>query len=131
KLQFLKSDIFFAPFIKKSFDIILIASVMQYFPDLTQLLKTLFRYLKPNGEIHILDSAFYADDEILHAVRRSDGYYSSIGFPEMSKYYFHHRISELQKFSPKWLYDPNSFALRIKRIFGKTDSPFSWVAIKK
>ncbi|HCK65663.1 MAG TPA: hypothetical protein DHW49_05310, partial [Anaerolineae bacterium] len=87
-------------------------------------------YLKPKGEIHILDSAFYADDEIPQAMKRSEEYYSSLGFPEMSRYYFHHRVSELQKFSPKWLYRPNLFALRIKRMFGKVDSPFPWVMIK-
>jgi SAM-dependent methyltransferase len=129
-LFFLKADIFSAPLPKEFFDIILLASSVQYFPNLKKLLKTLFHCLKPNGEIHILDSAFYADDEIAQAVKRSEEYYSSLGFSEMSKYYFHHRISELQKFSPKWLYRPKPFALRIKRMFGKVDSPFAWVMIK-
>lgn len=128
KLHFLKADIFSAPFPKESFDIILLASAIQYFPDLTKLLENLFHYLKLNGEIHILDSAFYADDEIPQAIRRSEEYYSSIGFPEMSKYYFHHRISELQEFSPTWLYKPS--LLRYKKIFGKIDSPFPWIMIK-
>lgn len=131
KLFFLKANIFSTPFPKESFDIILLASAVQYFPDLTKLMEKLFHYLKPNGEIHILDSAFYADDEILHAIRRSEEYYSSIGFPEMSKHYFHHRISELQKFSPTWLYQPNSSLLRYKKLFGKIDSPFPWVVINK
>lgn len=130
-LFFVEADIFYSPFPKESLDIILLASSVQYFPDLTKLLKTLFHYLKPNGEIHILDSAFYADDEIELASKRSQEYYSSLGFLEMSQYYFHHRVSELQKFSPKFLYCPNSFALRIKRMFGKVDSPFPWVMIKK
>lgn len=131
KLFFLKADIFSAPFLKESFDIILVASAVQYFPDLTKLLKTLFHYLKPNGEIHILDSSFYTDNEIPQAIRRSEEYYSSLGFPEMSKYYFHHRISELQKFSPKWLYRPNLFSLRLKQILRKAISPFPWVVIQK
>lgn len=131
KLSFLETDIFFAPFSKKSFDIILIASAVQYFPDLTKLLNTLFHYLKPNGEIHIVDSAFYANDEIQPAIRRSEEYYSSLGFPEMSKYYFHHRMSTLQKFSAKWLYRPNSYMLRIQKMFGKINSPFPWIVIKK
>lgn len=130
KLSFLEADIFSAPFLKESFDVIIIASAIQYFPDLTKLLQTLFDYLKPNGEIHILDSAFYSDDEIPQAIHRSDEYYSSLGFPEMSQYYFHYRTSELEKFSPKWMYHPNLWMLKIKRIFGKIDSPFAWVMIK-
>lgn len=130
KLTFLEADIFSAPFSKDFFDIILIASAVQYFPDLTKLLKTLLNYLKPNGEIHILDSAFYADDEIESASKRSQEYYSSLGFPEMSKYYFHHRISELEKFSVKWMYRPSLFMLRFQKMFGKINSPFPWVVIK-
>lgn len=130
KSYFLKADIFSAPFQKESFDIILLASSVQYFPDLSKLMKNLFNYLKPNGEIHILDSAFYKDDEITQAIYRSEEYYSSLGFPEMNQYYFHHQVSELQKISPKWLYCPNPFALRIKRMFRKVDSPFPWVMIK-
>lgn len=129
KLFFFKADIFFAPFRKESFDVILLVSAAQYFPDLTKLLKTLFHYLNANGEIHIVDSAFYADDEIPQAIRRSEKYYSSLGFPEMSKYYFHHRISELRKFSPKRLYNPA--LLRFKNIFGKIDAPFPWIVITK
>jgi SAM-dependent methyltransferase len=131
KLHFLKADIFSAPFPKESFDIILLASAVQYFPDLTKLLETLCKYLKPKGEIHILDSAFYAEDEIQPAIHRSETYYSSLGYSEMSKYYFHHRFSELEKFSPKWLYIPNSHILYFKKLFGKIDSPFPWVVIKK
>lgn len=126
---FLKADIFSAPFPKESFDVILLASAVQYFPDLSKLLQTLFNYLKPNGEIHVLDSAFYGDDEIPLAKKRSHEYYTWLGFPEMSRYYFHHRISELQKFSPKILYKPA--LLRFKKIFGKIDSPFSWIMIRK
>lgn len=131
KLSFLEGDIFSAPFSKDFIDIILLASAVQYFPDLTKLLKTLLNYLKPNGEIHILDSAFYADDEIQQAIHRSEEYYLSLGFPEMSKYYFHHRISELEKFSVKWIYRPNLFMLRFQKMFGKINSPFPWVVINK
>ncbi len=129
RLFFLKADIFSAPFPNEPFDIILLASAVQYFPDLTKLMQTLFNYLKPNGEIHVLDSAFYSDDEIPLAKKRSHEYYAWLGFPEMSRYYFHHRLSELQKFSPKFLYKP--MLLRFKKIFGKIDSPFSWIMIRK
>ena len=103
------------------------AKVLHYGQEIFEGMKV---FLQPNGEIHILDSAFYNDDQITQAIRRSEEYYSSLGFPEMSQYYFHHQVSELQKISPKWLYCPNPFALRIKRMFRKVDSPFPWVMIK-
>ncbi len=131
KLVFLKTDIFSAPFSQKSFDMIVLASAVQYFPDLTKLIRTLLGYLKPGGEIHIFDSAFYTDEEIPQAIRRSEAYYLSLGLPEMSEYYFHHRISELEKFSARRLYRPNRFTLYFKKLFGKIDSPFLWVVIKK
>ena len=131
ELSFLETDIFSAPFPKESFDVILLASAIQYFPNLLDLIKTLFYYLKPHGEIHIMDTPFYSETEFEDAVRRSEKYYSSLGFSEMSQYYFHHRIKDLEKFSVKWLYRPNLFLLRFQKMFGKIGSPFPWVVIKK
>lgn len=128
-LCFLEADIFSAPFSIGIFDIIVLASVVQYFPDLPALLSLLLNYLKPHGEIHILDSPLYADAEADAAIARTRAYYASLGFPQMADFYFHHRRSELQPFSPKTHYSPA--ALSLKRLIGKFDSPFPWVVIHK
>ena len=128
KLTFINADIFSAPFLGETFDIILLASVIQYFEDLPVLLETLMCYLKPSGEIHIMDSPLYSDAEIDGAVQRSKDYYTSLGFPEMTDHYFHHRRSDLNKFEPKWAYEPSP---RLTRFFQRSDSPFPWIVIKK
>jgi SAM-dependent methyltransferase len=130
-LFFIETNIFSAPFIAGTFDVIVLASVIQYFHDLPAVLKVLLRYLKPQGEIHIMDSPFYSDQEVQAAVHRSQQYYLSLGFPEMAGYYFHHHLSDLDSFNSKWLYDPQSHIYRLKRLLGRVDSPFPWIRIRK
>ncbi|MCI0610415.1 MAG: methyltransferase domain-containing protein [Anaerolineae bacterium] len=130
-LFFIETNIFSAPFMAGTFDVIVLASVIQYFHDLPALLKVLLRYLKPKGEIHIMDSPLYSDEELKAAVHRSQQYYSSLGFPEMAGHYFHHNLSDLDAFDSKWLYNPQSHIYRLKRLLGWVDSPFPWIMIRK
>ena len=127
-LCFLEADIFAAPFQSESFDVILLSSVIQYFEDLPAVLNTLLRYLKPAGEIHIIDSPLYSDDESTGAVERSRRYYSALGFPQMADHYFHHRKSDLEAFDADWLYRHPSC---LKRWWGGIDSPFPWVVVTR
>jgi ubiquinone/menaquinone biosynthesis C-methylase UbiE len=130
-VSFLEADIFSAPFIAESFDAIILASVLQYFPNAPDLISVLSKYLKPQGEIHILETPLYSDHELDAAVLRSHQYYASLGFPEMSDCYFHHRASALNVFHPKKLYHPRALTLRLKRWLGQSDSPFPWIMVKK
>ena len=129
-LFFIETNIFSAPFTAGTFDVILLASVIQYFPDLSALLALLLRYLKPHGEIHIMDSALYSEAELQAATHRSQQYYSSLGFPQMAEHYFHHCSSELDGFDAKWLYRPQPRIFRLKRLVGQVDSPFPWIMIR-
>ena len=83
-------------------DIILLSASCQYFPDLYMLTERLLPILSTNGEIHLVDSIFY--DDTLAARQRSEAYYNSIGFPQMSQYYFHHSVKDLKKAGYKKLY---------------------------
>jgi ubiquinone/menaquinone biosynthesis C-methylase UbiE len=128
RLFFIEADIFSAPFADETFDVILLASVIQYFPNLPALLKTLMPYLRPHGEIHIMDSPLYSEAELAGAAQRSLQYYSSIGFPEMARHYFHHRISDVNAFDSKWQYQPPS---RLRRLIQRADAQFRWAVIEK
>lgn len=130
KVTYLDADIFLAPFASETFDVILLASSIQYFPDLPALLNTLFQYLKPQGEIHIIDSPLYTSEEIPSAMQRSGQYYASLGFPEMAEQYFHHCVADLSPFDPQWLYRPGLRSLR-QRLLRSVDSPFPWLVIRK
>ncbi|MBS1915487.1 MAG: class I SAM-dependent methyltransferase [Bacteroidetes bacterium] len=109
------------------FDIILFAASIQYFRSLRKLIHTCMQQLNANGEIHIIDSHFYRQIELEAARRRTEEYYFSLGFPEMSEYYHHHCINELQAFNHTILRNPRFMFHR----FSANKNPFYWVCIKK
>lgn len=107
----------------QKFDIIVFNSSIQYFENLVQLFQIVADLLSPNGEIHIMDSPFYENKELLKAKRRTDLYYKKLGFQEMAKHYFHHCYDDISGF--KVLYKPKRFNLI--RLAKDRDSPFRWV----
>lgn len=107
------------------FDVIVFAASIQYFFPLEKVLGNATNMLKPGGEIHIIDSNFYSQKELEAAQQRTNDYYQSIGFPEMSGQYFHHGNEELARYDVEILYDPHSFMNRLKQ----NKSPFYWIKI--
>jgi len=110
-----------------SFDIIVFAASLQYFSSLDAIIGKALSLLKVDGEIHIIDTSFYNKNEIINAAKRTKNYYTSIGFEEMSKYYFHHSISDLYLFNYQILYNPNSIFNKFK----KTRQPFYYIIIQQ
>lgn len=127
-LNFLYGDVFQIQFPEKSFDYITVNAVIQYFEDLCLLINRLLDLLKPGGEIHFIDSPFYKQDELTAAKSRTVEYYNGMGFPEMSKYYFHHSWNEISIFDPVVLYEYKSKG-KILRLFKNPDMPFPWIKI--
>ncbi|WP_452226622.1 methyltransferase domain-containing protein [Lacinutrix cladophorae] len=127
-LQFAYGDIFtISKSYKTSFDVITLNGCIQYFQDFNLLLQALVQLLKPNGEIHIIDSPFYKKEELVVAKKRTIQYYTQLGFPEMASHYFHHEIDKLDRFTI--LYQKKTNVLN--KILGKKDSPFSWYRYSK
>ncbi|MBC3845570.1 class I SAM-dependent methyltransferase [Winogradskyella echinorum] len=127
-LQYVYCDIFKKESgFKQQFDIITLNSCVQYFPDFRKLISTLKMFLKPNGEIHIIDSPFYKASQITEAKQRTLNYYNKLGFPEMASHYFHHSIDNLDEF--EHLYT-NKHKL-LNKILNKKDSPFPWIRFIK
>ena len=81
------------------FDIIIFAASIQYFGNLSEVIPASLRFLRPGGEIHIIDSHFYDENEIINAKGRTIHYYEELGFPDMAYKYFHHSWNELNHFS--------------------------------
>jgi ubiquinone/menaquinone biosynthesis C-methylase UbiE len=123
-IQFLAGE-FSSHHFRHSFDVIVFAAVIQYFPSFSQTIGEAITLLNPEGEIHILDSHFYDQDEIKQAGQRSFIHYQSIGFEEMAKYYFHHTLESLDTFHYKILYNPRHF----KNMFFPRKDPFPWICI--
>ncbi|NRD24321.1 class I SAM-dependent methyltransferase [Winogradskyella litoriviva] len=123
-LQFVYGDIFeIENAFKRQFDIITLNSCIQYFSEFQALFSTLKLFLKPEGEIHIIDSPFYKKDKIAEAKQRTVSYYTDLGFPEMASNYFHHSINNLQEF--EILYSNKNKLLN--KILNRKDSPFPWL----
>ncbi len=124
KLNFYYWNLFTKSPFKKDFDIIVLNAVVQYFPDFNILFSRLKELLNTKGEIHIIDSPFYAAIEIAAAQKRTQDYYAKMAVPEMSNFYFHHDKKELKDFEV--LYAPNKF----RQILSGKDSPFTWYRFK-
>lgn len=107
------------------FDRIVFAGSFQYFEITPQFWKQLYRLLKVNGEIHILDTQFYSKKDTKDAKRRSEDYFSKIGNNSASNYYHHHDWKTLPE-GFKTNYIPN----KLNKIF-RNRSPFPWICVYK
>jgi ubiquinone/menaquinone biosynthesis C-methylase UbiE len=97
----------------QQFDIILFAASMEYFSSLKKIIHKSLAYLKPDGELHIMDTRFYKQGDLREARMRMLAYYTSLGYPEMADFYFHHSYRDLRSFHHTLLYNPNSFTARL------------------
>jgi ubiquinone/menaquinone biosynthesis C-methylase UbiE len=125
-LHFMYVDTGLRVFKEKKFDIILFAASIQYFKSLKETINNTLKLLKPGGEIHIIDSPFYALHELMAAKLRTQHYYESAGFPEMTDYYFHHCYDDLENYSYSKHYDPKSWRAK----FLRNKNPFPWISIQ-
>jgi ubiquinone/menaquinone biosynthesis C-methylase UbiE len=126
-LHFIHGDIRSGVLDDRRFDCIVFAASIQYFPYLKKILHFTLSLLEPGGEIHIIDTHFYRSGEIEGAKRRTAAYYSSLGYPEMADFYFHHGSNDLRSFHHTLLYNPSAVQ---NKLFGKKD-PFPWIRITK
>ncbi len=110
----------------KKFDIIVFAASIQYFPSIPEIIQEAMKSLNEGGEIHILDTKFYSETEVIAARKRSADYFKSQGSEEMSCFYFHHELNNLNGFSPSILFNPHNIR---NRIFHK--GPFHWICLYK
>lgn len=109
------------------YDIVILAASVQYFYSVKFVFEKICdHFLKPGGEIHIIDSPFYRDKDMAAARLRTKEYYLSLGFPEMIPHYFHHTFSELEIFQYRFI---NNAAIKYFPFLKKT-GPFQWIRVK-
>ena len=121
-LQFVYADIFKTESFNAQFNLITLNACVQYFPNFEELLSRVTSFLKPQGEVHIIDSPFYKNHDIHDARKRTETYYTDLGFPDMANNYFHHSKSYLKDFEV--LYNPKKTVL--SQLLNIKDSPFCW-----
>ncbi len=131
KRSFVCADIFSSSFTGFPADVFILAGgVVQYFSNLPALLQRLLKLLMPGGEIHIIDSPFYRNEDLDTAKKRGREHFKETGQSLMQNYYFYHQWELLQSIPYELLYDPSSRYRRLKRLV-ITDSPFPWIKITK
>lgn len=110
--------------------VIVLASVAQYIADLPTLIARLRSWLTPTGELHIIDTPFYAGVDVPAARERSMRHYRDIGVPEMAAFYQHHDRQVIGELEGTVLYDPDAIAVRVARhLLRRPRSPFPWIRI--
>ncbi len=125
-LKFIKGSLETEALKNEKFDLIVFAASIPYFSSLKETISMAFEHLTLLGEIHIMDSPFYQQQEIEAAKKRTKEYFHALGFAGMEKYYHHHTLGELEPFQYKILHHPFSWKnkLSIKK------NPFYWITIK-
>ncbi len=132
ELGFVRGNVLTMPPPPEPLDVVVLASVVQYVPDVPGLLRRLVPWLVVGGEIHVLDSPFYRAVDAAAARERTRRHYAGLGVPEMAEVYHHHRFDELAAFSPTFLYRPEAWTSRLgRRILGRPRSPFPWIRIRR
>lgn len=131
KLCWAYGDIFISSIPTQHFDIITLNASFQYFDNPQKTLEQLFQFLKPKGEIHILDTSFYTLEEVNAARKRSADYFTTQQNENMKQFYHHHTFASLSQWDYQILYKPSRVANRIGSLFCCHKSPFPWLLIKK
>lgn len=111
---------------ENTFDFIVFNASIQYFDLSDSFWKMILQKIKGNGEIHILDSPFYSENEREEAKKRTRSYFNSIDCDEAENYYKHLLWNELPSNS-EIICKPN----KIRNKLNKNRSPFPWIKIKK
>ena len=124
QLRFVFGDIRNNLFPQACFDIIIFAASLQYFESLDEIMRPCALLLKHGGEVHILDTHFYKDENLSHARNRTAVYYELEGAVGMTSYYFHHSLSELKNYHYNFLGGNNI----IRKALG-IESGLPWVCI--
>ena len=127
---FARADLFTSPLSDHSFDVVLFAASIQYFPDPIATIQRAKHLLVPDGEVHVMDSILYRSKTgTLAAVERSRSYYQSIGVPEMVDHYHAHDLDAIRSLgSSRILAAPSGMDRTLAR-FGRQVSPFTHVVI--
>jgi ubiquinone/menaquinone biosynthesis C-methylase UbiE len=125
-LRFINGSLDHPVLSKEKYDAIVFASSIQYFESLHEVIRQCITLLKPGGELHLLDSPFYQQQELAAARERTKRYFDESGVPGMTAYYFHHSWEELAGLSYTILSKPASRF----RLFKKNQDPFPWICIQ-
>lgn len=124
-LQFACGDIFEDIFPLASFDHIILCDTISWFPNLPQLINRCRQYLRPEGELHLLESPLYTEKELEAAAEATNRAFAEAGISGLAAHYHHHLRQDLAAYDYTFLYQPGWW----QRLLGRADSSHPWVRI--
>jgi len=131
-LSFVAGDIRTLPLPAQRFDAIVLPACLQYFADPRALIARLLGLLQDDGELHVIDSPFYADAAQAQAsAARSLRYFSGLGCAELASQYHQHTDAALDGIALHRLFDPRSLRARLGRALRLAQPHFPWLRIRK
>ncbi len=130
-VHFIHGDISKSSLPTDTFNIIILNSSLSYFKELDKLLKELLLISKPYGEVHIIDTLFYSNNELMLNKNKSLKYFTYIGSPEMAPFYFHHTMDEFRYFRYQVLFNPGSLKNKLTNYFFGIDSQYPWILVTR
>ncbi len=112
------------------FQCIFLASTIQYFPSIPELINRLLDFGTQDMEIHILDSPLYYGSQVATARQASILYYKNLGVPAMQQFYHHHTYQSFSPYNPI-ISHPSVFQNWLRKFKLNNVSPFPRIVIRK
>ncbi|MCC4594363.1 class I SAM-dependent methyltransferase [Xanthomonas campestris pv. phormiicola] len=132
RLSFVAGDIHTLPLPPQRFDAVVLPACIQYFADPRALIARLLGLLQDDGELHVIDSPFYADAAHAQAsAARSLRYFTGLGCAELASRYHQHTYAALDGIVVRRLFDPRSLRARWLRALRWPQPFFPWLCIRK
>ncbi|UKE49628.1 class I SAM-dependent methyltransferase [Xanthomonas translucens] len=132
RLSLVAGDIHTLPLPPQRFDAIVLPACIQYFADPRALIAHLLGLLQPDGELHVIDSPFYADAaQAQTSAARSQRYFAGLGCAELAGQYHQHTWAALDGIALRVLFDPRSLRARSLRALRWRQPHFPWLCIRK
>ncbi|MEM6764040.1 MAG: methyltransferase domain-containing protein [Bacteroidota bacterium] len=130
-LRFLYGDVFQDIIPADTYDLIILNDVIQYFPNLVELLNRCEHIGKEEVEIHIIDSHLYPASKIESEIEATRTYYTELRSEDIHPYLHYHQKDELEIFRTDVLYKPSSWGklFSSKPRFKNFDRP--WIRVRK
>lgn len=124
-LHFCYGDVYRPIFEDGIFDYIILSDSINYFSNLQQLVNRCRSLLKSGGEVHIIDSQIYLENQIEEAKEKTEEHLEKLACPEMMEHLHFHSKNDFSHYDYEYLYSYGFF----KRLFKVKDSLYPWIKI--
>lgn len=130
-IRFFYGDVFEDIFPPDTYDLVILNDVIQFFPDLVELLNRCEYFGTEQVEIHIIDSHLYTPGKTEAEIVATRDFYTELRSEDILPYINYHQKDQLEIFRTDYLYKPMALSKMFsnKPKFKNFDRP--WIRIRK